>query len=164
MAGVLSFAQFIGGPDELQIKQVFPSDQSGVTYNFNRDISGWTFSADYQTIVVDAMQFRRGSGEPNFSNSHVIGTFPYAQVPEQFQPEVTDPELGFVEVYFPAGLYTGPIIPDARKNVPITIVSITWTTDDTPARVRTQRWALIQNWEPEVVAGDPTEDQDFTAL
>jgi hypothetical protein len=164
MSGVLTFSQYLGGPDELQIKQVFPSDQSTLIYNFFQDITGFTFSADQQTIIVDELQFKRSTGEPNFTNSRVIGTFPYAPLPSGFQPEILDAEKGLVTVYLPAGLYTGPIIPDARKNVPITIVSLTWQDARTPPTIKTSRWALVQSWEPEVDPGDPVLSQDFSEL
>ena len=52
-------------------------------------------------------------------------------------------------------MYTGPIIPDARQNVPITVVALTWQDDSTPVQINTHRFALIQSWEPDVVVGDP---------
>ena len=71
---------------------------------------------------------------------------------------------GTVRVTFPAGMYTGPIIPDARQNVPITVFALTWTDDSTPAQINTHRWALIQCWEPDVSPNDPTLDPAYTAL
>ena len=67
MAGVLTFSQYVGGADQLIIEQAFPSTQRSVVYNFDRDITGWTFSADYQTLVVDSVTFNRYTGEPNFA-------------------------------------------------------------------------------------------------
>jgi hypothetical protein len=61
-------------------------------------------------------------------------------------------------------MYTGPLVPDARKNVPITVVGVTWTTDDTPTQTNTHRWAIVQSWEPDVVVGDPTTDAGYTAF
>ena len=45
-SGVLSFADYVGGADQLIIEQAFPSTQRSVVYNFGTDITGWTFSAD----------------------------------------------------------------------------------------------------------------------
>jgi hypothetical protein len=59
MAGVLTFDQYIGGADQLIIEQAFPSTQRSVVYNFDRNITGWTYSADYQTLVVDEIAFNR---------------------------------------------------------------------------------------------------------
>ena len=61
-------------------------------------------------------------------------------------------------------MYAGPIIPDARQNVPITVVAVTWTDNQTPANINTHRWALIQSWEPDVAVGDPTLAVGYTAL
>lgn len=164
MAGILNFQQYIGGPDLVKVEQVFPSTQRTLLYTFDQDITDWEFEVDYQTIVVDTVQFNRTTGQPNFSNSQVIGYFDAAEITGDFAPEVVSASAGTVKVHFPAGLYTGPIIPDARQNVPITVVAVTWKNADTPQQVNTHRWALIQCWEPDVVVGDPTLDADYTAL
>lgn len=164
MAGVLTFAQFVGGADQLVLKQDFPSSQSSLIYNFNQDISGWTFEADYQVIVINSLAYDRYTSEPNFASSTVIGSFPKAEISGPTAPVVQDAATGLVKFTIPSGMYTGPIIPDARKNVPIAVLGFTWTTDDTPTQTATHRWAVVQNYEPDVTIGDPTTDPDYTAL
>lgn len=166
MAGVLTFSQYIGGPDQLIMEQSFPSNQRSVVYNYSRDITGWSFQADYQTIVVDTVKFNRYTGAPNFADSRVLGSFPLEVVDPQspLAPEIINAAAGTVLVTFPADMYTGAIIPDARKNVPIVVFSFTWTTSSTPPQTFSHRWALLQAWEPEVALGDPTAEADFTEL
>jgi len=164
MAGILTMAEYLGGPDQIQVEQIFPSTQRSLVYNFQQDITGWTFEADHQTIVVDQIKFNRLTGAPNFSDSRVIGVFPKEEITGALAPSVLDATVGTVQVNFPAGMYTGPIIPDARKNVPITVWSLTWTDTSTPPQINTHRWALIQSWEPDVEAGDPTLDPAYTAI
>jgi hypothetical protein len=164
MAGVLTFSQYIGGADQLIIEQAFPSTQRSVVYNFDRDITGWTFSADYQTLVVDSVTFNRYTGEPNFANSTVIGSFAKVEVNSGSEPVAINSELGTVQVTFPANMYPGPIIPDARKNVPIVIFAFTWTMATAPVQTFTHRFAFIQCYEPDVVIGDPTAFAGYTAL
>ena len=154
MAGILNFDQYIGGADQIKIEQVFPKNQKTLIYNFGQNIAGWAFELDYQTLVVDTVQFNRNTGQPNFANSTVIGFFPKAEI-SSGNITVSDTSAGLVYVTFPQNMYTGPIIPDARKNVPITVVALTWTDANTPAQVNTHRWALIQCWEPDVTPGDP---------
>jgi hypothetical protein len=122
MAGVLTFAQFVGGADQLVLKQDFPSSQTSLIYNFKQDITGWTFSADYQTIVVDSLAYDRYTSEPNFANSTVIGSFPKAEITGVTAPIVVDAATGTVKFTIPADMYTGPLVPDARKNVPIAVL------------------------------------------
>lgn len=155
MAGVLNFDQYLGGADQIKIEQVFPKNQKTLIYGFNQSVAGWTFELDYQTLVVDEVAFNRNTGQPNFSNSTVIGSFPKAEIGAG-NIVVTSESAGTVNVTFPANMYTGPIIPDARKNVPITIVALTWTDASTPVQINTHRWALVQCWEPDVTVGDPT--------
>lgn len=162
--GVLTFAQFVGGADQLVLKQDFPSSQSSLIYNYNQDISGWTFEADYQVIVVDSVAYDRYTGEPNFANSTVIGSFPKEEISGPTAPVVQDAATGLVKFTIPSGMYTGPLYPDARKNVPIAVLGFTWTTDDTPTQTATHRWAVVQSYEPDVTIGDPTTDPNYTAL
>ena len=164
MAGVLNFQQYIGGPDQIKIESVFPSNQRTLLYNFGLNITGWTFSADHQTLVIDEIAFNRNTGQPNFSNSKVIGSFAKVELTGGNAPSVVDVALGTVKVYLPAAMYTGPIIPDARQNVPITIVGVTWSDNNSPTQINTHRWALIQSWEPDVTVGDPTLAAGYTAL
>jgi len=164
MAGVLNFQQYIGGPDQIKIEQIFPSNQKTFLYNFDQDITGWTFAVDYQTLVVDTVAFNRNTGQPNFTDSRVIGSFPKVELSGDNAPDVVDAAAGTVKIYIPAGMYTGAIIPDARQNVPITVVGVTWTDNSTPAQINTHRWAFINCWEPDVAVGDPTDEVTYTAL
>jgi len=164
MAGVLNFQQYIGGPDQIKVEQIFPSNQKTFLYNFAQDITGWTFAVDYQTLVVDSVTFNRNTGQPNFTDSRVIGSFAKVEISGDSAPDVIDAAAGTVKVYIPAGMYTGPIIPDARQNVPITVVGVTWTDNATPAQINTHRWAFINCWEPDVTVGDPTLAVGYTAL
>jgi hypothetical protein len=163
-AGVLSFAEYIGGPDEVIAAQSFPSDQKSYLYNFDTNITGWTFSADFQTLVVDKIAFNRYTGQPNFANSQVIGSFPKVELTGTTAPQVSNASSGLVSLRVPASMYTGPIIPDARANVPVTVVAFTWSNADTFATTQTHRWAFVQCWEPDVAVGDPTDDAGYTPL
>jgi hypothetical protein len=164
MASVLSFSDYLGGPDNIQIEQIFPSTQRTLQYNFGTDISDWNFTADYQTIVVDSMAFDRNTGLPNFANSIVIGYFPQDDITgDNFS--IVNAGTGAVNITIPGGLYTGPVLPDARKNVPITIVGVTWEDASIPkTQINTHRWAFIMSYEPGVGPTDPTQDPDYTAI
>lgn len=156
MAGVLNFAQFVGGPDTVVVEAIFPSTQKTLTYNFSQNITGWTFTANQQTIVVDTITFDRNTGLPNFASSKVIGSFPQATI-NSSHIIVSDATNGIVNFTIPANMYTGPIVPDARLNVPMTVVDFVWTTGSgTNATTNSHRLVYIQNWEPGVVAGNPT--------
>jgi hypothetical protein len=170
MAGVLNFQQYIGGPDSVQVENIFPSNQKSLVLTFKDDagtavnITGWTFAADYQTIVVDEIAFNRSTNKPNFANSTVIGSFAKVEVTGGTAPAILVAASGTVKVHLPAAMYAGPIIPDARKNVPITVFSLTWTDGSIPAQINSMRWALVQSWEPDVTIGDPTLASGYTAL
>jgi len=170
MPGVLNFQQYIGGPDSVQVENIFPSNQKTLIYSFKDDagdpvnLAGWTFSADYQTIVVDEIAFNRNTNKPNFANSTVIGSFAKVEVVGAAAPSIVSAPEGTVKVHWPAGMYTGPIIPDARRNVPITVFSLTWTDNSTLVQINSHRWALVNCWEPDVVIGDPILAGGYTAL
>jgi hypothetical protein len=164
MAGVLSFSQYLGGPDNINIEQIFPSTQRTYNYNFATNINGWKFSIDQQTIVVNPITFDRNTGQPNFATSEVIGYFNAGMISTSSYVVVTNAGSGLVSMTFPTNLYTGPILPDARQNVPITVVGVTWTDASAPVQINTHRWAFIQCWEPGVTAGDPTLNVNYTAI
>lgn len=158
MAGVLT----IGGPDQIKIEQIFPSTQKSFLYNFNSNIAGWSFHADHQTLILDTVTFDR-SGNPSFDSSKVVGYFPKANISGDFAPTVTNVGSGLVKVSIPGQMYTGPIVPDARLDVPVTVVGVTWTDNSVPPQINTHRWAFIQNWEPGVEVGDPRDADGFTS-
>jgi hypothetical protein len=165
-SGVLNFSQYLGGADNIQIEQIFPSTQRTLQYNFSQNITGWTFSLDHQTIVVDSMSFDRNTGEPNFANSNVIGFFPSGVISTGTYVSVTNTVAGLVNITIPGGLYTGPVLPDARANVPITIVGVTWADNASPVNRNTHRWAFIQCYEPGVTPGNPVSSTSplYTAI
>lgn len=166
MAGILNFQQFIGGPDEVKVEAQFPSTQRTMQYNFGRNISDWTFELDHQTLVVNSVAFDRNTGEPNFANSQVIGFFPKAEIDVSTFVNVVNSTTGVVNITFPANMYTGPILPDARSNVPLTVVGVTWKTGGSLSQINTHRWVFVQNWEPDVTAASPTTSTNplYTAI
>jgi hypothetical protein len=156
MAGVLNFSQYLGGPDNVNIEQTFPSSQNTLQYNFGVNITGWTFEVLQQTVIVNTVAFDRITGLPNFANSQIIGYFPETTINNSTYVHVLDSSGGLVNVTIPANLYTGPILADARANVPITIVKVGWTDAGSPPQINSHRWAFIQCWEPGVTPDDPT--------
>ena len=163
-SGVLSFSDYIGGPDDIIAAQAFPSDQKQYLYNFQTSIVGWTFSADYQTLVVDEIAFNRYTGQPNFSNSKVIGSFAKVELTGNDAPTVQSAATGTINLRVPAGMYTGPIVPDARINIPVVVVAFTWTNADTFPTTQSHRWAFVQAWEPDAAVGNPVGSAGYTAL
>lgn len=163
MAGVLSFNQWLGGPDDVKVDSEFPSTTKTLAYNFGTNVTGWEFKLDYQTVVVDTISYDR-DGTPNFSNSKVLGSFPYGIVSTSTYINVVSAATGIVNVTHPANLYTGPIIPDARQNNPMLIMGFTWTDNQTPKQTNTHRIAKIMAWEPQVTVGDPTTATNYTPL
>lgn len=165
MAGVLRFSDYLGGPDNIQVEEIFPSTKRTYLYDFNTNITSWTWSLKAQTLVVDPVTWDRYTGEPNFSSSRVIGYFASNTYSiDSTIINIVDAAAGTVKLTIPANLYTGGIIPDARSRVPISIVTFGWTTAETPAQVNSHRWAFIQCYAPGVTIGDPTDEAGYTAF
>jgi hypothetical protein len=160
----LDLASYIGGADQIQTEIAFPSTQKTVVYNFGQSITGWSFMLDHQTVVADTIAYDRLSGTPNFTGTKLIGTFPKGNISTATYVTVLSTSSGTVAVTIPGGLYTGPVIPDARSHTPITIVGFTWTDNSTPPQINTHRWAILQSWEPGVTPGDPVLDNNYTAI
>lgn len=163
MAGVLTLSQWLGGPDEVKVESTFPSSSKTYAYSFGRNIAGWTFKLDYQTVVVDTITYTR-DGTPNFDTSQVIGSFPTGTVSTSSFINVVNGSAGLVNVTHPGALYSGKILPDARVNNPLLVMSLTWTDNSTPPQINTHRIAKILAWEPEVTVGDPITSAGYTAI
>jgi len=161
---LLSFEKYVGGADNVQVIELFPSSQQTFTYNYNTNITGYTFAADMQTIIVDSMTYNVNDGQPNFTTTSVLGSYANAEITSA-NIVVQSAAAGTVNFTIPSQRYTGNVIPDARTNVPITVVSFRWTnTNVTPPTTDSHRWAVIERFEPDVVIGDPTLGAGFTAI
>ena len=156
MAGrLLSFKDYIGGADNVFVKEMFPGDQIQYTYDFGIDVSGYSFSADWQSIVLSSVAYDRVSGDPSFSDTTVsgyfnnYGSFTDANVNINTSAEVS----GQITLTIPENRYTGNVTPDARTNVVGTVFSFEWETDDTPVQKQRHRYLILERFDPR--AGKP---------
>jgi len=165
MAGrLLSFKDYVGGADNVQCIEMTPSTQRTFRYDYNANVSSYTFEADMQTIVVDTLAYDTATGDPNFTTSNVTGSFANSEIGSA-NIVTTLASTGLIDFTIPKNRYTGNIVPDARANVPITVVSFRWTdTSVTPNTTEGHRWAILERYEPDVVIGDPTLDSGYTAI
>lgn len=148
----------------MQVIEMFPSTQKTFVYNFGANVSGYTFESDYQTIVVDTLSYDRTTGEPNFTDSTVMGYFANSEI-DANNIVTTGAASGEISLTIPSQRYTGPLTPDARTNVAITVASFKWTdTNVTPNTTDSHRWAIIERWEPDVAPGNPRLSASFTPL
>lgn len=163
---LLDFKSYVGGADNVVVEEQFPSTSKNYTYDFGTDVTLYTFEATYQTLVVDAVAYDRNTGLPNFTESNIVGFFgsPGATIPAS---NITNNGVaGTVNFQIPPDLYTGPITPSARTNVPLTIVTFTWTNPNgaLPDIVESHRWCLMQRWDSTVSPADPTLDANYIPL
>mgnify|MGYP003639450664 CR=1 FL=1 len=167
MAAVLTFKQYLGGSDNVQVIEMLPEHQKTFLYNFGSSISNYTFTSNYSTVVLDAITYDRTTGDPNFATSNVTGYL--GNTSTTIDPatyiNVDSATLGTVKFTIPKDRYTGWIYPDARTNVAMTIVEFTWTNAGvTPSVIDSHRWAIIERYTADVVAGDPTSINNTVAF
>ena len=162
---VLDFKDaYLGGADNVQVKEDFPSSATTYRYDYGANISNYSFELSSQTIVIDTLAYDRNTGQPNFADSTVVGYFANTEI-DAANINVVDASAGTVDITIPSQLYTGNIVPDARANVPINVVSVKWTDSGlTPTNTQSHRWAIIQRWEPDVTPGNPRDEAGFIAL
>lgn len=161
---LLDFKAYIGGADNVQVIEMFPSTQRTFTYDYGANVSAYTFEADYQTIVVDTLTYDRTTGDPNFTESTVVGYFANAEIGAA-NIVTTDAATGIIKFTIPSQRYTGNIIPDARSNVAVTVVGFKWTDGGTtPTTTDSHRWAIIERYEPDVTPGNPRNEAGFIAI
>jgi hypothetical protein len=145
----------------VQVLEVFPRTQKAFTYDFGDDVSGYTFTADYQSILLDTVTYDRVTGDPNLADTTVAGYFDNAaNVNAGTYINTTDAATGGIVLTIPQNRYTGNILPNARTDVVATVVSFQWTTDDSPPQQDMHRWVLFERWDPTVGAnpGSPREN------
>lgn len=152
MAGrLLSFKEYIGGADNVQVIEMFPKDQKSFTYDFDADVSAYDFTADYQSIVLSTVTYDRVSGDPNFADTTVSGYFTNtANVDPATYINEDDAATGTVILTIPADRYTGNVAPDARTDVIATVFSFQWETNDTPPQKQRHRWLILERFDPTV--------------
>lgn len=168
MAGrLLSFKDYVGGADNVQVIEMFPSDQQTFRYDFDGDISGYTFSADYQSLLISSLTYDRITGDPNFADSTISGYFTnFATIDANTYINPVNVTNGTIDFTIPAERYTGNVLPDARANVVATVVSFQWDTADTPAQKRRHRWLVLERFDPQSGKrpADPADEATFVAL
>ena len=160
---LLTVSQYLSGADQVKCIEMFPSTQKEFTYDFQGNVADYTFEADYQTLVVDSMTYDRNTGEPNFTESTVVGYFANAEIDANAFIDTSANTTGIIKLTIPKQRYTGNLIPDARTNVALTIAAFKWT--NTTANVtESHRWAIIERYEPDVTPGNPRDEVGFIAL
>ena len=166
MAGrLLSFSQYLGGANNVVISEVFPSTQKTFQYDYPANIANYNFSIESQTVIVDTLSYNASDGQPNFTNSNIVGVFANTTVNAAVNVNRVSNADGTVNITIPADLYTGPIEPDARANVPINVVKVEWTdTGSTPNVTEVHRHAQIQRYEPGVTVGNPRLSNVFLPI
>lgn len=168
---LLDFSQYIGGPDQVKVIEMFPRSQQKFQYNFNANVSAYTFSADMHSILLDKVSYDRNTGDPNFTETNVIGFFNNNTSIGSGNIDVSQANTGIITFTIPSNRYTGNIVPNARENVVMTVVGFQWDTPSSvtqPSEKQLHRWAIIERWEPGVTPGDPKQNSGgqpaYTAL
>lgn len=161
MAGrVLSFKDYIGGADNVQVIEMLPSQSKKFTYDYDTNVSAYSFEVDYQTVVIDSVTYDRVTGDPNFTDSNVVGYLGNTSTSVNVSTYVnnTSAVSGLIDFTIPADRYTGFIFPDARANVVMTIMEFAWTdTSQTPNTTDSHRWAIIERYSPDATPGNPRD-------
>lgn len=162
---LLDFKQYLGGADNVEVIEMFPRNQKKFQYNFGSNVSSYTFSADYQTLVLDTVTYDRVTGDPNFAETNVIGYFANTgNISAATYIDESNENTGVIVFTIPENRYTGAIFPNARQNVVMTVVAFQWDDGASPPRKEMHRWAIIERWEPGVTVGDPTLDTNFIPI
>ena len=163
---LLSFKNYVGGADNVQVIEKFSSEQKTFTYNYGVDISNYSFELDAQTIVLDTITYNTSDGQPNFTSSNVLGFFANVDVGAANVSNRNN-SAGTVNITVPADLNPSNVLmPDARTNVPVTVFSVKWTNGGvTPNTIEAHRWAIIDRYKPgDKAIGNILADSSFTSI
>ena len=169
---LLTFSQYLGGADNVKIIEMFPSTSKTFKYDFGTDVASWKWSSHYQSLLLDKVTYDRNTGEPNFTDTQILGYWPertdLGGGPDPDSPDVvvTDSDGGEVFFNIAPDRYTGQLFPNARENVVITVVSLTWQMGNPDFGVlgttESHRWGIIERYLPgDHTPGDPALDPLF---
>ena len=124
---LLTFSQYLGGADNVKIIELFKSTTKSFQYNFGTDVSGWSFDTHYQSLLLDKVTYDRNTGEPNFTDTNILGYWPVnPNIGGTGDIIFDDPEQGTVFWTLAPNRYDGKLFPNARENVVMTVASMTW--------------------------------------
>jgi hypothetical protein len=167
---LLDFSQYLGGADNVKVIEMFPRDRKAFTYNFGIDVSSYTFTGDYQTLLLDTVSYDRTTGLPNLTDTSVVGYFTNTANltvgSGDYDISNTDASSGTVKLTIPENRYTGNVIPNARTLVPCTVLSFEWEDASTPPQKQRHRYAILERFDPQVgkVPGDPRDEANYVVL
>ena len=162
---LLDFSNYLSGSDNVQVINLFPRSQKAFTYDFGGTVAGWTFTADKQSLVIDQITYDRVSKLPNFTDSTITGYMnTVTSIPAGTYINESQAAAGQITFTIPENRYTGPLLPNARKNPVMTVVSFEWETTAVPPVKDSHRWAIIETWEPGVTVGDPQVATEFVPI
>ncbi len=164
---LLDFKSYIGGADNVVVQEMFPGDQQTFQYDFGGiDLTSYTFTADYQSLLLSSVAYDRVTGDVNFAETTVSGYFTNtANISPSFI-DLTNAGTGVIGLTIPADRYTGNVLPNARTNVVATVLSFEWETGDTPPQKQRHRYCILERFDPTVgkVPGDPSLEANFISL
>ena len=161
---LLTFSQYLGGADNVKVIEMFPTTSKTFKYEFGSDVSGWTFTTHYQTLLLDKLTYDRITGEPNFTDTNIMGYWPErTDLGGSSDITINNVSAGEVFLNIAPSRYTGQLFPNARENVVLTVVSLTWNMTSSepgaPGTTESHRWGIIERYLPgNPIPGDPALD------
>tara|TARA_R110001606_G_scaffold8060_1_gene35389 strand:- start:4427 stop:5194 length:768 start_codon:yes stop_codon:yes gene_type:complete len=160
---LLDFSNYVGGSDNVQIVELFTDNQQTYIYNFDTDITNYTFTLDQQTLILSDVAYDRQTGLPTFSNTSIAGYFANTTPSAGTYVTNRDDANGTVNITVPTARYTGQMMPNARANVPVTVFSVNWEDAGlTNPNKNSHRWAILERYRSGTnPVGDPTLDANF---
>lgn len=154
--GVLDYKRYLQTLQTItDIGGTFPSSQRTylATIDGNAHNSAFTATIEWNTVLIDQVDYNRYTKQPIFDNSTIIGYFPGGSTSQYTTATIS----------LPAFMYNGPVLPGGVEYVPLTVVNVTWTGGTMPAGgVQTPTFqhqlAFLQNWEPGIEIRNPWDD------
>jgi len=168
---VLDFKQAIGGSDQVINLEMLPEQTKSFTYEFNQDVSTYTFALDYMAVVVDTLTYVQANGDPNYASTNVIGYLANIDglgsttvtANASVYIDTTDAANGNVTITIPPNRVqeAGFIKPNARTNVVITVAEFSWNDGAaTNPAVDSHRYSIVERFSPNAIPGDPTDNDN----
>ena len=163
MPQLFDTSAFVRSNDLPIVVELAVNESHLVEYQFgNQDVSGWTFTANTQTIILDRFQVRTdrdGNQTPAFGR--IIGEIEDAMVVDPTNIDTTDAANGNIVLTVPPNRYTGNILPAYQGQVPITVLTLAVNDGN---KVENRTILVVEQYAATASVDEPSENQNYDPI
>ena len=153
---------FIRSNDRPLLIELAVNETHEIEYRYGEDVSGWNFTANTQTIVLDSFATRTdrdGNTIPVFGR--VVGEIEDAMSVPAGNIDTADGANGNIVLTIPPARYSGNILPNYQGEVPLTVLTFI---RDNDGRIENRTVLIVEKYAATVAVDEPSESSNFDPI